>query len=203
MKKTIWLATNSEDKIKEFNFLLDYFEIKTLKDIDKNIDIVEDGITFVDNAMIKAKYLSNLVKGIIIADDSGLCINNLNGFPGVHSKRWAGENISDWNIINNKLLDILKANDLNTIEKRSAYFNCTLAMIDTDSNISEIFEGKVDGYIGFDQAGSEGFAYDKVFIPNGYDKTFAQLGFEIKQQLSHRSIAIKKLANHLKNNYKF
>ncbi|QBQ07624.1 dITP/XTP pyrophosphatase [Spiroplasma gladiatoris] len=199
MKKTIWIATNNKNKIKEFKFILKEFNINSLDDFQKDLDIIEDGDTFEKNALIKARYLAKHVQGIIIADDSGLCINNLNDFPGVNSKRWVGNDIKNWDEINNKLLDIIQQNNLITVEQRKAHFNCTLALIDTTTQKEKIFTGIVEGHIALYQDGNDGFAYDKIFIPNGYKDTFARLGFEIKQKLSHRSIALNQLKEYLEN----
>ncbi|AOG60332.1 dITP/XTP pyrophosphatase [Spiroplasma helicoides] len=196
--KTIWIATNNDQKIKEFEYHLKNFTIKSLKDYDTNLDIPETGDTFEQNALIKAQYLAKRVEGIVIADDSGLCVSILDGFPGIHSKRWFGQKITSWDEVNHKLIEMIDKK-ANSDDQRKAYFQCSLALVDTKNNISKVFSAQFAGKIGYEPIGDNGFAYDRIFIPDGYDSTVAQMSFEQKQQLSHRFKALEMLKNFLKD----
>ncbi|AHI52794.1 RdgB/HAM1 family non-canonical purine NTP pyrophosphatase [Spiroplasma culicicola] len=194
--KTIWIATNNPSKVKEFKYLLPEYEIKTLNDIDPNIDIPEDGATFEENALIKARYLKDKVKGIILADDSGLCIESLNNFPGIYSARWAKPE-TDWIKIVDLLLAKMKEEGLTDIDQRKAYFNSTIALIDTKNNIEKLFSFQVHGHILDKQYIQNGFAYDTIFRPLGKEITFSQMNFEEKQTMSHRFGVIKQVKEYL------
>ena len=136
------------------------------------------------------RYLAKLHPGIsIIADDSGLCVDALDGAPGVYSARYSGPDAtSEKN--NLKLLESLKG-----VENRAAHFVCVLALM--HNGLEYVFEGKVQGTIATSLSGSEGFGYDPLFIPEGYDKSFADLDPAIKKEISHRANAVKQLKNFL------
>ncbi|AHB36253.1 RdgB/HAM1 family non-canonical purine NTP pyrophosphatase [Spiroplasma apis] len=195
--KKIWIATNNEGKIKDFKTILTDYEIKTLKDLDKNIDIPENENTFEGNSLAKAKYLAKIVNEKVIADDSGICIDNLDNFPGVYSARWA-KPLTDWSKINDKLLSKLEEANLLAPNDRKAHFISCITFLDEKNNIHKTFVGRVDGIISFEQKGENGFAYDKIFIPNGYTKTFAEMTFEEKNSISHRRQAIELMKNFFK-----
>ena len=195
--KKIWIATNNEGKIKDFKTILTDYEIKTLKDLDKNMDIPENENTFEGNSLAKAKYLAKIVNEKVIADDSGICIDNLDNFPGVYSARWA-KPLTDWSEINDKLLSKLEEAKLLTPNDRKAHFISCITFLDEKNNIYKTFVGRVDGIISFKQKGENGFAYDKIFIPNGYTKTFAEMTFEEKNSISHRRQAIELMKNFFK-----
>ncbi len=195
--KKIWMATNNEGKIKDFKTILTDYEIKTLKDLDNNIDIPENENTFEGNSLAKAKYLAKIVNEKVIADDSGICIDNLDNFPGVYSARWA-KPLTDWSKINDKLLSKLEEANLLAPNDRKAHFISCITFLDEKNNIHKTFVGRVDGIISFEQKGENGFAYDKIFIPNGYTKTFAEMTFEEKNSISHRRQAIELMKNFLK-----
>ncbi|WP_339021614.1 RdgB/HAM1 family non-canonical purine NTP pyrophosphatase [Spiroplasma endosymbiont of Atherix ibis] len=198
----IWFASQNESKIKELKELIPEMEIKSLSDLKSNLDIPENEPTFEQNALFKAKVLSELVKGIIIADDSGLSIPELNNFPGIYSARWANPE-KDWNNINNMLLEKLLQNGLLNDQQRRAFFTSSIAFIDNNKNIEKIFTGVINGVIVSKQIGENGFAYDKIFKPDDCNKTFAEMSKEEKNLISHRNISIGKLRKYLKDNNYF
>lgn len=187
MNKLIF-ASNNKGKIKEVKeiFKNSDFEIISLLDLNIEIDIEEHGSTFVENALIKAEEIFNIYKTPVIADDSGLSVDYLNGAPGVYSKRFAGKNGDDDQNIN-KLLDELKK--FNPPYK--AKFVCAAVYKDENKTVTAI--GEFHGEIIFDRRGNNGFGYDPVFVPNDYSKTLAELSSEEKNKISHRAIAFNKL----------
>lgn len=183
-------ATNNNHKLKEVKQLLpDSIEILSLKDIDCEDDIAETGSTIPDNAFIKARYIYEKFGMNCFADDTGLEVDSLGGRPGVYSARFAGPACrSEDNI--KKLLTELKG-----IENRKANFRTAIClMID---GVATVFEGRVDGVITLDESGDKGFGYDPIFLPNGYDKTFAQMSDAEKNAISHRGVAVRKLVDYL------
>lgn len=184
------LATNNINKLNEIKPLLnDKVEILTLNDLNFNKDIIEDGLTFEENAFIKAKTLYDLYKIPVISDDSGLMVKSLNNEPGIHSKRYSNKGDYENNI---KLLK-----NLNNKENRTAKFVTVICLYDGDNPI--YFKGIMEGLISKEIKGKSGFGYDPIFIPKGYNKTISELGIEIKEKISHRSKAINKLVNYLTN----
>ncbi len=186
----LWIATGNQGKLKEFEKLLNsYGQVKSLNDMSAFSMPPENGKTFLDNARIKAKALAPVKKGNwVIADDSGLIADGLNGLPGVHSARYAGPNARD--VENSSKL--LKMINLRCATNRKAYFNCTIVAIDPNAK-EHICEATLSGTIAKDMKGTEGFGYDNVFVPDGYDKTLAELGSQVKNKISHRALAIQKL----------
>ncbi|AUM62588.1 RdgB/HAM1 family non-canonical purine NTP pyrophosphatase [Spiroplasma monobiae] len=198
---TIWFASQNDNKIKELKEMISELEIKSLNDLDELMEIPEDEPTFEMNALFKAKTLSEVVDGIVIADDSGLSVVELDNFPGIYSARWAKPE-KNWNIINEMLLNKLMDNNLFNDEQRRATFTSSIAFVDKQKGIEKVFTGIVKGVIVYNQIGDNGFAYDKIFKPDGYDKTYAEMTNEEKNQISHRRISIEKLRDFLKeNNY--
>lgn len=188
--KTIVLATNNQHKLEEFRQILSDYEILSLKDIDYYDEIEETGNTFEENALIKAKTISNYLKEenkdyIVIADDSGLCVPSLNNEPGIYSSRYAGLNATDLDN-RKKLLKELKTKD------RSAYFNCTIVVY-YPNNTYKVACGKTYGKITTKEQGSNGFGYDPIFYSNELDKTFGIASNEEKNKVSHRAKAIDEL----------
>ena len=189
MQKIV-LASANEHKIKEFKQVFKGFEIVPMSEFGFTQDIVEDGKTFFENALIKAKAVSTFLKekGLsypVVADDSGLCVNSLKGEPGINSARYAGDH--DIQANREKLLKKLK-----TKEDRSAYFNCTLVMYMPDDSC--IFaEGKTEGHILDAPEGESGFAYDPLFYSNDLNKSFGLATANEKNKVSHRGRAIKNL----------
>ena len=195
MKKII-VASNNKHKIDEIkNIFSDInVEIKSLKDEDINIDVVEDGSTFEENSMKKGKeialYLKNNNKDnyIVLSDDSGLEVEYLNNEPGIYSARYAGVHGDD--ISNNEKL-LNKLNGV-SMEKRMARFVCVISVVDTNNN-SFFVRGQVKGKILEDVKGNGGFGYDPLFYYAPLNKTFAELTPEEKNKISHRAIALTKL----------
>ncbi len=186
------IATNNAHKVQEFERLLKDlpFEVCSAKLYGGMPDVVEDGDTFAANAQIKAEALRKiaLADTWILADDSGLEVDALNGMPGIYSARYAGENAEDVDNVS-KLLEALKGV---TEEQRTARFRCALCLIDSDGFITR-FEGICEGRIAKESHGTVGFGYDSAFIPEGYDQSFGQLDEGVKNKLSHRAKAVQLL----------
>lgn len=153
-------------------------------------EIAEGGTSFEENAKLKAIAVSRELPGLIIADDSGLEVNALGGAPGIQSARYAGVNASNTERIA-KLLRRL-ANVDPKGDQRRARFRCVLA-IARDGHVLAIFEGVVDGKIAERPRGSHGFGYDPIFIPDGFEETFAELPEQVKNNISHRAEAVRKM----------
>ena len=176
----------------EFKKILEKFNIKPL--LLKNFTSVvpnENGISFEENALIKAKFASKIINNSMpaIADDSGLCIKNLDNSPGIYSARWAKDN-NYINAFNRIKSDLEKKNVL--MDKQVAKFVCVLTLIDIDKK-EYMYKGILGGRLVFPPRGEFGFGYDSIFIPNGYKKTLAELKPFVKNSISHRGKAIKKL----------
>ena len=188
MKKLI-LASNNKHKIKEFNEVLTTYEILSLNDIGFTEDIIEDGESFADNALIKCRAVSDYCKKNnynydIISDDSGLCCEALNGEPGIHSARYAGNHNDQAN--RDKLRIELKDKD------RKAYFVCFICLYKNDNDY-KFFEGRSYGEIIDEERGSTEFGYDSIFYSTELNKTFGEASSEEKNSVSHRGRAIEKL----------
>ena len=192
MKKIV-LASNNKHKVKEFKDILKDYEILTMNDIGFDSDIVEDGNSFLENSLIKAKTISEYLKSknldyIVIADDSGLCCDALNGEPGIHSARYA----SDHDIKKNRdvLINNLKGKD------KKAYFNCTIVVYYPDGSYKH-FEGKTYGTIIDEERGKNDFGYDCIFLSDDLNKTFGEASEEEKNSVSHRGRAIEEMLKEL------
>jgi XTP/dITP diphosphohydrolase len=188
--KQIVFATNNKHKLEEIRNILDNtLNILGLDDINCHEDIPETGSTIEENALIKARYIKEKYGYDCFADDTGLEIKSLNNEPGVYSARYAG---NDHNSEKNmqKVLENLKGKN-----DRSACFRTCIALI--TSNNEYLFEGKIEGEIITEKKGESGFGYDPIFVPDGYTQTFAELGNDIKNKISHRALAVKKLINFL------
>lgn len=188
-------ATHNKGKIREFNEILGKlgFEVLPQNDIGINSEPEENGSTFSENALIKARAVSKLCGHFVIADDSGLCVDALNGAPGIFSARYAGENASDEDRIK-KLLS-----ELDGISNRRAKFISAIAFISPDGN-ETVTTGEVNGSISKSPSGTSGFGYDPIFIPDELGKTFASASAEEKNRISHRGRALAALYRILKNN---
>lgn len=186
MESTMFLfATSNVHKLNEIREMLpEGFQIVGLKEAGIDADIAESGSTFTENALLKARFAFRLKGGNVIADDSGLEVSALHGCPGVHSARYAGLPSSDEKN-RQKLLT-----ELSDITNRKARFVTIIALI--YNKIEYIFEGVIDGEIATVEMGTGGFGYDPLFIPAGYDKTFAQMTPGEKNAISHRSRALHK-----------
>ncbi|MGI6226479.1 MAG: XTP/dITP diphosphatase [Peptococcales bacterium] len=190
------IATGNQGKLQEFRKLLQplNIEVLSLEDFPEIGEIEEDGTTFAQNALIKAKTVNDTVKMISLADDSGLEVDYLRGLPGVHSARFAGEPKDD-KANNDKLLGLLEGVPL---EKRTARFKCVIAIIDFDGK-EYLAEGSCEGLILTEEQGKAGFGYDPLFYVPQYQKTFAELEMEAKNKISHRGIATQKAVEILRN----
>lgn len=184
-------ATNNLGKLKEIKEMFKEHRIYSLKEVGINIDVVEDGKTFLENAKKKAIEIYNIAQTSeeVIADDSGLCIKALKGFPGVKTHRFLGENATD------KMRNEYLINQVNQYDDRSAQFICTLVYYDGVNFV--VGEGILDGFISKECRGDNGFGFDEIFeLPNGL--TLAELSVEEKNSISARSLALKDLKRKLK-----
>lgn len=188
----ILIGTNNAKKLKEIKEILADGEIDVLSMAEAGLDveIEENGLTFAENALIKARELNKISGLPTLADDSGLVVEALGGAPGVFSARYSGvEGAGKDNANIDKLLKELSSHT----ENRIAYFACAIAFIDANGNEHSV-EGRCHGSIGFARKGTNGFGYDPVFLVDGFDgKTMAELTPEIKNRISHRGIALKKI----------
>jgi XTP/dITP diphosphohydrolase len=189
MKKLVF-ATNNAHKLDEVKAILESsYSIISLADLNCFEDIPETADTLEGNALLKAKYIHDKFGLDCFADDTGLEVEALNSEPGVYSARYAGD---DHNSYNNmcKVLSLLGNNT-----NRRASFRTVIALIQGES--THFFEGKINGNITFQPIGESGFGYDPIFVPDNYDLSFSQISSELKNQISHRALAIKKLIEYL------
>ena len=187
----IVFATNNKHKLEEIKDILGKdFEIVSLAEIGCHEDIPETGLTLEENARQKSTYIVEHYNHDCFADDTGLEVDALNGEPGVHSARYAEGTDHDSEANMRKLLS-----KMSNVKDRTARFRTVISLI--INGVEHQFEGRVEGRIATEKHGTEGFGYDPVFIPEGYDKSFAELGEEVKNQISHRARAVKKLAEYL------
>jgi XTP/dITP diphosphohydrolase len=194
------LATRNKKKLIEIKELLAKldFNILSIDDFEGIPEVQEDADTFEGNAKKKAIQIANATGRLALADDSGLEIDYLNGKPGVYSARFAGDNATDEDR-NRKVLSLLNGVSQ---QERKARFKCVIAI--ADGEFVKTATGVCEGEIADESRGDQGFGYDPIFIVPSYNKTFAELGIEIKNQISHRAIALKKakeiLVNYLQTN---
>ena len=187
----IVFATNNKHKLEEIKDILGKdFEIVSLAEIGCHEDIPETGLTLEENARQKSTYIVEHYNHDCFADDTGLEVDSLNGEPGVHSARYAEGTDHDSEANMRKLLS-----KMSNVKERTARFRTVISLI--INGVEHQFEGRVEGRIATEKHGKEGFGYDPIFIPKGYDKSFAELGEEVKNQISHRARAVKKLAEYL------
>lgn len=210
-------ATYNQGKLAEMKSLLAPFGIKVvgLAHYSGLPEIVEDGLTFAENALIKAKCIAVHLQLPVLADDSGLCVDLLDGKPGIYSARYAGDGASD-EANNVKLISELKvrqhvvhhdsndandgiaAGDHDNEYLSSAYFECALVLYDPHDESSVLANGVCEGYITGNPRGSQGFGYDPLFVVPEYKQTMAELTPDVKNQISHRALAMQKLLVKLK-----
>ncbi|MCH6256604.1 RdgB/HAM1 family non-canonical purine NTP pyrophosphatase [Puniceicoccaceae bacterium K14] len=196
----LYLATGNAHKVKELQEIIAAaklpIEVFSAKEVGGMPEVVEDQETFTGNALKKGLALAQqLPEGTwALADDSGLCVDCLDGAPGVYSARYAGEKATDTENLN-KLLHEMEGLPL---EQRSASFQCHLAMV-SSSGDEQIFIGQCEGHIIEEACGEGGFGYDPVFVPQGKEKTFAEISSEEKAGLSHRGNALKEMIEFLRN----
>lgn len=189
------VASHNDGKIAEIKTLLTplNIEVQSAKEL-RLADVEETGKTFEENAKLKAETISLMCGMPCLADDSGLCVEALNGRPGVYSARYAPNR--DFKQGMKMLLDELKESGS---DNRKAYFTCVLALACPNEDKVKLFEGRIDGSIAEKPKGDNGFGYDPIFIPDGYSESFAELSGEIKNSMSHRGRALEKLIKELKN----
>lgn len=190
MRKLV-VASNNQHKIEEIKSILSKYNIEviSMKEAGLDIEIEENGITFMENAYIKASEIYKLLKGyMVLSDDSGLMVDALGGAPGVYSARFAGEH-GNSKKNNEKLLEMLKGKSK---EERGAKFVCAMVLIINEDKIIKV-QGEVNGIITEEYKGGGGFGYDPLFYIPKYDMTFSEMGSEIKNSISHRAVALRKL----------
>ena len=192
----IVVATKNNHKVSEFKSMINMpnIEFFSMKEMGIDLDIEENGTTFEENAMIKAEALYNALNDenlIVISDDSGLCVDALNGAPGIYSARYSGGTDDD---NNKKLLEELK--DVPAL-KRGAHYVCSIAVV--TKNEKEVFTGKCFGLIDKEERGTFGFGYDPLFYVPEKQKTFGEIESDEKNKISHRANAVKLLKNWLEN----
>lgn len=196
MKKIIF-ATGNQGKMKEIREILanENVEILSMKEAGISLEIQEDGTTFAENAIIKAKAVAAVPQAenaIVLADDSGLEVDYLNKEPGIYSARYMGEDTS-YKIKNQNIIDRLEGVPK---EKRTARFVCAIAAVLPDSEVITT-EGTIEGYIGWEEAGTNGFGYDPIFYIDEYHCSTAELPGEVKNELSHRGKALRAMKERL------
>ena len=186
--KEIIFATTNQNKVREVGMMCNNPDLKllTLRDIGLDVDIVEDGSTFEENAIIKAKTIMKMTGKIALADDSGLEVDYLNGEPGIYSARYLGEDTS-YDIKNQAILDRMKGVPK---EKRSARFVCAIAAVLPNKEVLVVRE-TIEGYIGYEVAGCNGFGYDPIFYVDEFGCSTAELSEEEKNKVSHRGKALR------------
>ncbi|HEX7066077.1 MAG TPA: XTP/dITP diphosphatase [Bacillales bacterium] len=193
MKKVI-IATRNEGKVKEFAALFQRFgiEVRSLLDFEEAIDVEETGTTFAENAILKAETISEQFGEIVIADDSGVVVDALDGRPGVYSARYAGEQKSGQANIDKVLRELEGV----PLEQRTARFVCVLAVADPERE-TETFSGSCEGLIALERSGKNGFGYDPIFYLPDRQKTMAELAKSEKNRISHRARAMEKMESQL------
>ncbi len=187
MKKLV-VASHNAGKIREIKSMLEPFQVEVVSAAELDLpDVEETGSTFEENARLKSEALAKESGCYALGDDSGLCVNCLSGRPGVYSARYAPNRDFD------KGMDMLLEEISESGAKdRSAYFACVLALT-SPAGETRIFEGRVNGRIALEKSGGNGFGYDPIFIPDGFDKTFANFDKEEKNRISHRGRAFQKM----------
>ena len=199
--KKLVLATHNEEKIKEFQYLLNGFgvEFLDLSSFKIKDEPIEDGDTFSQNAEIKIDYYFNRIKDLsieigpesyLLSEDSGIEIDYLNGDPGIKSARYGGS-------ISTKERNELILSNLEGVEEndRKARYVCCIKILNFHDQVKMEFTGNLEGYISNESIDGDGFGYDPIFIPLGYNETISKLGYDLKNAISHRSVAVKKMIN--------
>lgn len=190
--KDIMLATSNAHKVEEFQTMLEPlgYKVLSLLDLDEEIDIVEDGTTFEENALIKAKAIHDLLHIAVIADDSGLAVNAMNGEPGIYSARFMGKDTS-YDVKNQYIIDTVR-----DAKDKGCQFVCAIAYVKEDGS-SVVFRGEVEGIVADHMEGAKGFGYDPIFYYPPYGTTLANVSEEQKNAVSHRGRALQKLINYM------
>lgn len=198
MKKIIFATTN-KNKIREVNMMMEGFDVELvpMSEMGIDVDIEETGTTFEENAIIKAKAISDLTGEIALADDSGLEVDYLDGAPGVYSSRFLGED-TPYEIKNDYIIEKLK--DAKG-DERSARFACAMAMVFPDGDVETCY-GTIEGLIGYGQRGTNGFGYDPIVYVPEYEMTTGEMAPELKNSISHRGKALEQMKEVMKRRFK-
>lgn len=189
------LATHNNHKAREFQDILTQYSVKTLADLGHDEEIEETATDLEGNSLLKAKTIFKRYGYVVISDDSGLEVNALNGAPGVYSARYAGEPRNDQRNTEKLLYKLQGASN------RKAQFRTVITLMSPGKSFQ--FEGIVSGTIAESPRGEAGFGYDPVFVPKGYQQTFAELPADLKNKISHRANAIEKLLHFLNEHPRF
>jgi XTP/dITP diphosphohydrolase len=182
------LGTRNPGKVKEITTILEEsgWSFTSLQEFDEVGPATEDGVTYAENAIAKARFYAAATGMLALADDSGLEVAALGGAPGIYSARYAGDNASDADRRALLLAELAKMN----IGDRRARFVAAVAIATPDGEVLNLSEGICEGTITFEPRGNSGFGYDPLFVPDGYDQTFAELPDEVKNRISHRARAL-------------
>ena len=190
----IVFASHNEGKIKEIKKLLAPYGINVKSALDMDLpDVEETGKTFEENSLLKSRTIAKLVNKPCLADDSGLCVDALNGAPGVYSARYAPNRDFD-----KGMEKLLAEMEKSPNKSRNAHFSCVISLAWPDGQY-KVFAGQVDGKIALHKMGVGGFGYDPLFVPEGFTCSFAQMSQEEKNKISHRGRAVEKLKDFLNN----
>lgn len=193
VKTRLIVATRNAHKVEEIRSILHEDDVCDLSVVENPPVVEETGVTFLENATLKAVAISKITEGLVLSDDSGLEIDALGGAPGVYSSRYAGEEGNDA-LNNEKLL-----RELEGVSPRTARFRCVMVLARRGEVLAD-FSGSVEGEILREPFGAGGFGYDPLFCPEGYHESFAELGEEVKNSLSHRAKALEQVAKWLSEN---
>ena len=198
--KTLVFASNNAHKLEEIRFILGgRFDVKSLKDIGCEVEIPETGATFRENALQKAQYVKEHFGLDCFADDSGLEVEALGGEPGVYSARYAAKNgVAVHDNKDDVNMDVLLGKLVGEENRKARFCTCVALVYEGETHY---FDGTVEGRIITEKRGKGGFGYDPIFVPDGYEQTFAELGNEVKNGISHRARAVAKLAKFLKGDF--
>ncbi len=197
LPRKILVATNNSGKFVEISDLLKQINIESIKPAADIAEPEETGETFAANSLLKAKYYAAKTGLVSLADDSGICIEALNGKPGIHSARFALDELGQKNFPKtfDRIAEMLKEKGIEPCGAK-AHFICNLTVFDPIANVSESFEGRIDGTLTFPALGNQGFGYDPIFIKDGLEKTFGEISAMKKDSISHRAEAFKKLVKY-------
>jgi XTP/dITP diphosphohydrolase len=193
VKTRLIVATRNAHKVEEIRSILHEDDVCDLSVVENPPVVEETGVTFLENATLKAVAISKITEGLVLSDDSGLEVDALGGAPGVYSSRYAGEEGNDA-LNNEKLL-----RELEGVSPRTARFRCVMVLARRGEVLAD-FSGSVEGEILREPFGAGGFGYDPLFCPEGYHESFAELGEEVKNSLSHRANALEQVAKWLSEN---
>ena len=201
LPKEILIATHNEGKFKEIQYLLNQLNIKAVSAKNLNLEEPEENSgTFAGNSLIKAKFYAKASNLFALADDSGICIEDLDGIPGVDSAPFAYDKKSgkrDFQKAFQKIQNLLNKKNINPNSKPKAYFICNLCLYNPKTDFSINFEGRIDGHLIFPPKGNKGFGYDPIFVKEGMEESFGEIVSKKKDKISHRAEAFKKMISWL------